>query len=82
MNKKRIGGLRWRAKRPMTTKPISLKPTGGKSDGCGSKAVELTSGDLRQVTETGLRGKRKTHEAESTDAPTRVELLHSSEEAE
>ena len=37
--------------RPMTTKPISIKLTGGKSGGCASKAVELTSGDLRHVTE-------------------------------
>jgi len=28
------------------------KPTGGKSGGCALKAVELTSGDLRQVTES------------------------------
>jgi hypothetical protein len=33
MNKNRIGGLRWRAKRPLTTKPISIKPTGGRSPG-------------------------------------------------
>jgi hypothetical protein len=51
MNKNRIGGLRWRAKRQLTTKPISIKRTGGKSGGCVSKAVELTSGDLRHVTE-------------------------------
>jgi hypothetical protein len=52
MNKNRIGGLRWRAKRPVTTKPISIKLTGGKSGGYASKAVELTSGDLRHVTES------------------------------
>ena len=51
MNKNRIQGLRWRAKRQMTTKPISIKRTGGKSGGCAWKAVELTSGDLRHVTE-------------------------------
>jgi hypothetical protein len=51
MNKNRIGGLQWRAKRQLTTKPISIKLTGGKSGGGASKAVELTSGDLRQVTQ-------------------------------
>jgi hypothetical protein len=35
----------------MTAKPISIKRTGGKSGGCASKAVELTSGDLRHVTD-------------------------------
>ena len=45
-------GLQWRAKRQMTTKPVSIKLTGGKSGGCASKAVELTSGDLRRVTES------------------------------
>jgi hypothetical protein len=38
--------------------PISIKLTGGKSGGCVSKAVELTSGDLRHVTESELRMKR------------------------
>src|SRR5437899_12714832 len=51
MNKNRIRGLRWRASEPMIAKPLSIKPTGGKSGGCASKVVELTSGDLRQVTE-------------------------------
>jgi hypothetical protein len=36
----------------MIAKPISIKRTGGKSDGCASKAVELTLGDLRYVTES------------------------------
>jgi hypothetical protein len=36
----------------MIAKPISIKPTGGKSGGCASQAVEITSGGLRQVTET------------------------------
>jgi hypothetical protein len=52
MNKNRIGGLRWRASEQVIAKPISIKPTGGKSGGCASKAVELTSGDLRHVTES------------------------------
>ena len=58
MNKNRIRGLRWRASEPMIAKPISIKLTGGKSGGCASKAVELTSGDLRHVTESRLRMKR------------------------
>jgi hypothetical protein len=29
-----------------------LKLTGGKSGGCASKAIELTSGDLRHVTKS------------------------------
>jgi hypothetical protein len=52
MNKQRIRGLRWRASELMIAKPISIKSTGGKSGGCASKAVELTSGGLRQVTES------------------------------
>jgi hypothetical protein len=31
---------------------IHIKLTGGKPDGCASKAVELTSGDLRHVTKS------------------------------
>ena len=34
-----------------TAKPISVKVAGGKSGGCGLKAVELTWGDLRRVKE-------------------------------
>ena len=58
MNKKRISGLRCWAKRQATTKPISIKNTGGKSDGCAWKAVELTSGDLPFVSESRLRMER------------------------
>jgi len=42
----------------MTAKPISIKGTGCKSGGCARKAVELTSGDLPFVPESGLRVKR------------------------
>ena len=52
MNKNRIRGLRWRASGQVIAKPISIKLTGGKSGGCASKAVELTLGDLRHVTES------------------------------
>src|SRR5260370_29332756 len=58
MNKNRIRGLRWRASGEGIAKPISIKRTGGKSGGCASKAVELTAGDLRQVTNAGLGRKR------------------------
>ena len=39
----------------MTTKSISIKGTGCKFGGCVRKAVELTSGDLLLVRDTGLR---------------------------
>ena len=39
----------------MTAKPISIKGTGCKFGGCVRKAVELTSGDLPFVRESGLR---------------------------
>jgi hypothetical protein len=38
----------------MTAKPISIKGTGCKFGGCVRKAVELTSGDLPFVPESGL----------------------------
>jgi hypothetical protein len=42
----------------MTAKPISIKGTGCKFGGCVRKAVELTSGDLPFVRESGLRMER------------------------
>ena len=42
----------------MTAKSISIKGTGCKSGGCVRKAVELTSGDLPFVPESGLRVER------------------------
>ncbi len=42
----------------MTAKPISIKGTGCKSGGCVRKAVELTSGDLLLVRDSGLRVER------------------------
>jgi hypothetical protein len=39
----------------MTAKPISIKGTGCKFGGCVRKAVELTSGDLPLVRDSGLR---------------------------
>ena len=56
MNKNRIRGLRWWARRQVSAKPISIKRTGGKSGACALKAVELTSGDLQHVTERDCGG--------------------------
>ena len=42
----------------MTAKPISIKGAGCKFGGCARKAVELTSGDLPLVSESGLRVER------------------------
>jgi hypothetical protein len=58
MDKNRIRGIRCRTSRQMTAKSISIKGTGCKSGGCASKAVELTSGDLPFVLDSGLRAKR------------------------
>ena len=42
----------------MIAKPISIKGAGCKFGGCAPKAVELTSGDLLFVPESGLRVER------------------------
>ena len=42
----------------MIAKPISIKGTGCKFGGCVRKAVELTSGDLQLVRESGPRIER------------------------
>ena len=42
----------------MTAKPMSIKGPGCKSGGCVRKAVELTSGDLPFVPDSGLRVER------------------------
>ena len=55
MNKNRIRGIQRRTSRPMTTKSRSIKGAGCKSGGCALKAVELTSGDLPSVRNSGLR---------------------------
>ncbi len=60
MYKNRIRGIRRRASWPMTTKPISIKGVGYKFGGCVRKAVELTSGGLPFVPESGLRMERST----------------------
>jgi len=58
MYKNRIRGMRRRASGQMTAKPISIKGAGCRSGGCVRKAVELTSGDLPFVPESGLRRER------------------------
>ena len=58
MYKNRIRGIRCRASGQMTAKRISIKGTGCKFGGCVRKVVELTSGDLPFVPESGLRVKR------------------------
>ena len=44
--------------RALIAKSISIKGTGCKFGGCVSEAVELTSGDLPFVPESGLRMER------------------------
>ena len=55
MYKNRIRGIRCRTSGLMIAKSISIKGTGCKFGGCARKAVELTSGDLPLVRDTGLR---------------------------
>ncbi len=55
MNKNRIRGMRCRTSGRMIAKSVSIKGTGCKSGGRAPKAVELTSGDLPLVPESGLR---------------------------
>jgi hypothetical protein len=58
MYKNRIRGIRRRASGQTTAKPISIKGVECKFGGCVRKAVELTSGDLPFVPESGLRMER------------------------
>ena len=55
MYKNRIRGIRCRTSGHVIAKSISIEGTGCKSGGCVRKAVELTSGDLPLVRDTGLR---------------------------
>jgi hypothetical protein len=52
MYKNWIRGLRRRTSWQLTTKSVSIKDAGGKSGGRVSKAVELSAGDLLQVTDS------------------------------
>jgi hypothetical protein len=58
MYKNRMRGIRGRTSWLVTTKSISIKGTGCRSGGRVRKAVELTSGDLPSVLESGLRVER------------------------
>jgi hypothetical protein len=55
MYKNRIGGIRCRTSELASAKSTSIKGTGCRFGGCVWKAVELTSGDLPLVRDTGLR---------------------------
>ncbi len=54
MNKNRIRGIRRRTSGRSTAKSLSIKGVGCRSGGCALKAVELTSGDLPFVRDSGL----------------------------
>ena len=54
MDKNRIRGIRRRTSGPVTAKSLSIKGVGCKSGGGALKAVELTSGDLLFVRDSGL----------------------------
>jgi len=58
MYKNRIRGIRCRTSGQLIAKSISIKGNGCKSGGCVRKAVELTSGDMPFVPESGLRVER------------------------
>ena len=58
MYKNRIRGIRCRTSGQLIAKSISIKGNGCKSGGCARKAVELTSGDLPFVRDSGLRVER------------------------
>ena len=55
MYKNRIGGIRCRMSELASAKSTSIKGTGCRFGGCVRKAVELTSGGLPLVRDTGLR---------------------------
>ena len=55
MNKNQIRGIRCRTSGLLIAKSTSIKGAGCRSGGCALKAVELTSGGLLHVPESGLR---------------------------
>jgi hypothetical protein len=54
MNKNQIRGIRCRTSELRVAKSISIKGAGCRSGSCALKAVELTSGGLLHVPESGL----------------------------
>ena len=82
MNKNRMRGIRGRTSWLVTTKSISIKGTGCRSGGRVRKAVELTSGDLPLVPESGLRdeqsaltGRQKSAEGEVVAEATKARTV-------
>ena len=60
MDKKQVRGLPGWTSGQMIAKSISIKGAGCKFGGCALKAVELTSGGLPHVPESGLRVEQST----------------------
>ena len=56
MDKNRIRGLPGRTSEQVIAKSRAIAGRGGKFGGCAAKAVELTSGGLRRVRDSGLSG--------------------------
>jgi hypothetical protein len=56
MDKNRIRGLPDRTSEHVIAKSTAIKVRGGKSGGRAGKAVELTSGGLCRVLQSGLSG--------------------------
>ena len=55
-NRNQIRGLPGRTSKQLIAKSITTKGRGGKSGRCVAKAVELTSGGLHGVLDSGLSG--------------------------
>ena len=72
-NRNRIGGRRDWTSWQEATKSISTKGHGCKSGRCAVKAVKLTPGGLRRVSETGLRGPQGTLTAGQESAEGKVD---------
>jgi hypothetical protein len=54
-NRNRISGIPGRTSGQLIAKSISIKGRGCRSGRCAAKALELTSGGLRRVPDSGLR---------------------------
>jgi len=75
MNKNRMRGRPCRASGQLVAKPLSIKSTGCKFGGGVRKAVELTSGDLPLVPESGLRVERSILTGRQKSAEGKVVLM-------
>ena len=67
-NRNRVLGSPGRTSGQLPAKSISIKGPSCRSGRCAVKAVKLTSGDLRRVSETGLRKPRGNHIAAQKSA--------------